>query len=474
MMTGTTPNAAQWPRRFTRPIALPLAFVMAASGMLPATAQAPQGRGLPIIRDAETEQLLREYTQPILRSAGLVKQNIRIVIINDRSFNAFVADGHRIFVNAGALMESETPNQIIGVIAHEAGHIAGGHLSRLREQISKAETQMIVGMLLGVGAMVAGASSRNVGGNPGLAAMTLPQEMVKRSLLAYVRTQEDQADRAAVKFLNATHQSAKGMSDTFKRFADQSLFLSRGADPYLQSHPMPTERVANLRELAKTNPYWDKKDSATLQQRHDLMRAKLYGFIDRPDTVLRRYPMQDTSLAARYARAIAGYRAAGVRASLGQIDELIKAQPGNPYFYELKGQALMESGRASEAIAPLRHAAQKAPNPLLIQAMLGQAMVATNDPKLTKEAVAILKRVVTREPDLTEALTQLAMAYGRTGALADADLASAQAAVMRGDIRTARLLAERAKKRFPVGSPGWIKADDIVGMKLPASTGAPR
>jgi predicted Zn-dependent protease len=447
---------------------------MAASAMPPAQAQAPQGRGLPIIRDAETEQLLREYTQPILRAAGLGKQNIRIVIINDRSFNAFVADGHRIFINAGALMESETPNQIIGVIAHEAGHIAGGHLSRLREQISKAETQMIVGMLLGVGAMVAGASSRNVGGNPGLAAMTLPQEMVKRSLLAYVRTQEDQADRAAVKFLNATHQSAKGMSDTFKRFADQSLFLSRGADPYLQSHPMPAERVANLTDLAKTNPYWDKKDPAALQQRHDLTRAKLYGFIDRPDAVLRRYPMQDTSLAARYARAIAGYRAAGVRGSVNQIDELIKAQPGNPYFYELKGQALMESGRAAEALAPLRHAAQKAPNPLLIQAMLGQAMVATNEPKLTKEAVAISKRVVTREPELTEALTQLAMAYGRTGALADADLASAQAAVMRGDIRTARLLAERAKKRFPVGSPGWIKADDIVGMKLPAGAGAPR
>ena len=472
MITGMTPNTARWPRRFTRPLALLLAFATAGAGM-PAQAQAPRG-GLPIIRDAEIEQLLREYTQPILRAAGLGKHNIRIVIINDRSFNAFVADGRRIFINAGALMESETPNQIIGVIAHEAGHIAGGHLSRMREQMAKAQTQMIVGMLLGVGAMVAGASSRNVGGNPGLAAMTLPQEMVKRSLLAYVRTQEDQADRAAVKFLNATHQSAKGMSDTFKRFADQSLFISRGADPYLQSHPMPAERVANLAVLDKTNPYWYKKDSAALQQRHDLMRAKLYGFMDRPDTVLRRYPMHDTSLAARYARAIAGYRAAGVRAATDRIDELIKAQPGNPYFYELKGQALMESGRAAEAIAPLRHAAQKAPDPTLIQAMLGQAMVGTNDAKLTKEAVAILRRVVTRDPELPEALTQLAMAYGRTGAMADADLASAQAAVMRGDIRTARLLAERAKKRFPLGSPGWIKADDISGMKLPESAGVPR
>jgi len=471
MTTARTSNTARRGRRFTRPLAISLAFAMATAAM-PVRAQVPQGRGRPIIRDAEVEQLLREYTQPILRAAGLAKQNIRIVIINDRSFNAFVADGHRIFVNAGALMEAETPNQIIGVIAHEAGHIAGGHLSRLREQISRAETQMIVGMLLGVGAMVAGASSRNVGGNPGIAAMTLPAEMAKRSLLAYVRTQEDQADRAAVKFLNATHQSAKGMSDTFKRFADQSLFLSRGADPYLQSHPMPAERVANLQELARTNPYWGKKDPAPLQLRHDLMRAKLYGFIDRPDAVMRRYPLRDTSLAARYARAIAGYRAAGVRASLGQIDDLIKAQPANPYFYELKGQALMESGRAAQAIAPLRRAAQKAPNPTLIRAMLGQAMVATNDKKIVKEAVAILRRVTTRDPELPEALTQLAMAYSSIGALAEADLASAQAAVARGDIRTARLLATRAKKRFPVGSPGWIKADDIVGMKPPARPGA--
>jgi predicted Zn-dependent protease len=319
--------------------------------------------------------------------------------------------------------------------------------------------------------MVAGGRSGNVGGNPGVAALTLPQTLVQRSLLSYVRAQEEQADRAAVKFLTATHQSAKGMYDTFRRFSDQSMFISRGADPYLQSHPMPTERVAGLQELARTNPYWDKKDAPDLQLRHDLMRAKLYGFIERPDTVLRRYPLQNTSLAARYARAIATYRSAGLRNALAQMDDLIQAQPNNPYFQELKGQALLESGRAAEAIAPLRRAVQRSPNPNLIQALLAQAMVATNDPKLAGEAVAILRRVVTRDRELPEAYTQLAMAYGRTGALADADLASAQAAALRGDVNTARLLAARAKKRFPVGSPGWIKADDIVGLKPPSTPG---
>jgi predicted Zn-dependent protease len=292
--------------------------------------------------------------------------------------------------------------------------------------------------------------------------------MIRRSLLAYQRAHEDQADRAAVKFLTATHQSSKGMYDTFKRFADQSMFIAHGADPFVQSHPMPAERMTGLAEIAHASPYWDKKDPADLQQRHDLMRAKLSGFIERPDAVQRRYPPHDTSLAARYARAIAAYRSAGVRGALAQIDDLIQAQPNNPYFQELKGQALLESGRPAEAVAPLRRAAQRSPNPL-IQAMLAQAMVASGDAKLISEALPILRRVVTREPELPEAFTQLAMAYGRTGALAEADLASAQAAALRGDIQTARLLATRAKTRFPVGSPGWIKADDIVGLKPPAA-----
>jgi predicted Zn-dependent protease len=468
MMSVHLPNSARRSRRLAPPLAVSLAFTLAAPS-LPVQAQPAPGRGLPIIRDAEIEQLLREYSQPILAAAGLGKQNVRVVIINDRSFNAFVADGHRIFINAGALMESQTPNQIIGVFAHEAGHIAGGHLSRLREQLAKAQTQSIVALLLGVGAMVAGASSGvRGGGDIGMAAMTMPQEMIRRSLLAYQRAHEDQADRAAVKFLTATHQSSKGMYDTFKRFADQSMFIAHGADPFVQSHPMPAERMTGLAEIAHASPYWDKKDPADLQQRHDLMRAKLSGFIERPDAVQRRYPPHDTSLAARYARAIAAYRSAGVRGALAQIDDLIQAQPNNPYFQELKGQALLESGRPAEAVAPLRRAAQRSPNPL-IQAMLAQAMVASGDAKLISEALPILRRVVTREPELPEAFTQLAMAYGRTGALAEADLASAQAAALRGDIQTARLLATRAKTRFPVGSPGWIKADDIVGLKPPAA-----
>jgi predicted Zn-dependent protease len=430
----------------------------------PARAQAPSG--IPLVRDAEIEQLLRDYSQPILRAAGLAQQNIHVAIINERSFNAFVMDGRHIFINSGALMESQTPNQIIGVLAHETGHIAGGHLSRLREQLANAQTQSIVAMLLGIGAMVAGGRSGNSGmGQAGAAAIAGPQEAIMRSLLSYQRAQEEQADRAGVKFLTATGQSTKGMYETFKRFADQTLFTARYTDPYVQSHPMPTERVAALAVIAKTSPYWDKKDSAELQLRHDLMRAKLSGFMERPDTVARRYPPSDTSLPARYARAISTYRHADLRTAVAQIDSLIQAQPHNPYFHELKGQALLEGGHPAEAIAPLRHAIELAPYPALIQVLLGQALIATNDRKAADEAVALLRVALSREPEVPDGYTQLAMAYGRKGDLAQADLASAQAAAARGDLKTARELAARAKNRFAIGSPGWVKADDIVGTK---------
>src|SRR3954470_13262341 len=237
---------------------------LAAAALLlaPASPSAQENRGPPLLRDTEIEQLLREYTRPVLRAAGLEKQNIQVVIINDAGFNAFVADGRRIFVNYGALMKSETPNQIIGVLAHETGHLAGGHLSKMREQLAQAQTQMIIAMLLGAGAMVAGARAGAGSGlaNAGAAAISGPQEMIRRNLLSYVRQQEENADRAGVKFLTATGQSARGMYETFKRFTSESLFAARGSDPYVQSHPMPSERVAALEELARSSPYWDKKD----------------------------------------------------------------------------------------------------------------------------------------------------------------------------------------------------------------------
>jgi predicted Zn-dependent protease len=441
-------------------LAVLTAAALAAAG-IPAGAQ-QGGGGPPIIRDAEIEQLLRDYTQPILKAAGLAQQNVHVVIINERSFNAFVADGRRIFINSGALMQAKTPNEVIGVLAHESGHIAGGHLARMREQMANASTESMVAMLLGIGAMVAGARSGSSGGGDiGMAALTMPQGIIQSTMLAYIRTQEEQADRAGVKFLTATGQSPKGMYDTFKRLGDEILYQARYIDPYLQTHPMPKERVAALEELVKSSPYWDRKDSPELQLRHDMMRAKLYGYMDRSDVFGNRYPASDQSLPARYARAIAASRFADPRSAMAQIDALIEAQPQNPYFHELKGQTLLEGGKPVEAIAPLRRAVQLAPNPALIQVMLGRALVESNDRAHLDEAVTVLESSLSREPESPEGFSQLAMAYGRKGDLAHADLSSARSALLRGDMKAARMLAARAKDRFPVGSPGWVRADDI-------------
>jgi predicted Zn-dependent protease len=454
-------------RRTSGLTAMAVALAIAVAPFSTVRAQ-DENRGPPVLRDTETEQLLREYTRPILRAAGLEKQNIQMVIINDASFNAFVADGRRIFVNYGAILKSETPNQLIGVLAHETGHLAGGHLAKIREQLAQAQTQMIIAMLLGAGALVAGARSGNSNSglaNAGAAAIAGPQEMIRRSLLSYQRQQEENADRAGVKFLTATGQSPKGMYETFKRFTDESLFAAHGADPYLQSHPMPAERVAALEGIARASPYWDKKDDPALQLRHDMVRAKISAFMERQDTVYRRFPLSNSTLPARYARAITTYLHGNLNSALTQIDGLIQAQPNNPYFHELRGQALLEGGRPAEAIAPLHKALALSNNAPLIEMLLGQALVATDNKAYTDEAIAILRAAVTRETEAPLGYSQLAMAYGRKGDYAEADLASAQAAYLRGDNKTARELASRAKTRFAVGTPGWVKADDIVSAK---------
>jgi predicted Zn-dependent protease len=463
MNPANPPSKARPVKPASRAIALVTAAAVALASV-PARAQNGSNAGIPMIRDAEIEQLLREYLSPILKVAGLSNQGIQVVIINDKTFNAFVMDARHIFVNAGALMEATTPNQLIGVFSHETGHIVGGHLSKMRQELANAQTAAIIAMLLGIGAVAAGARSNNSDmANIGGAIISGPQAYLQNTLLAYQRGQEESADRAGVRFLTMTGQSAKGMYDTFKRFADESLFSAHSIDPYAQNHPMPAERMAALAELVKT-PYWDKKDPPELQFRHDMMRAKMYGFTERLDAVLRRYPTTDNSMPARYARAISAYRFGDMHDAAVQIDALIASAPNNPYFYELKGQALLEGGHPAAAIAPLRHAVQLAPDPALIRITLAQALIASNDAKQIEEAIPLLRSALAKEPEAADAYLQLAMAYGHKGDLADADLASAQAAFARGDNKTARQLAARAKERFPVGSPGWVRADDIVAF----------
>jgi predicted Zn-dependent protease len=464
MIAAVRPSKPQRIRRAARALAFAAAAAIPLAS-LPARAEPAGAQGLPIIRDAEIEQLLRDYAKPIFRVAGLGDQNIHVVIVNDTSFNAFVLDAHHIFINAGALMESTTPNQVIGVLAHETGHIVGGHLAKMRQEIANAQTGAIVAMLVGIGTIAAAAHSGNAGlGNVGGAIVQAPQSYIAHSLLAYRRAQEEYADRAGVRFLTETGQSAKGMYDTFKRFANETMFESRYIDPYAQDHPMPEERMEALANLVH-NKYWDKKDPPELQFRHDMMRAKLFGYMDSPGEVLRRYPLSDHGMPARYARAISTYRYGDMSEAVAQIDGLIRSMPSDPYFYEIKGQALLESGHARQAIPPLQRAVALAPDPALIQIELAQALIATDNAKMIDQAIPLLRMALIKEPDSADAYTQLAMAYGYKHDIANAELASAHAAFTRGDNKTAHDLAVRAKRRFPIGSPGWVRADDIVSFK---------
>ncbi|HEY0293002.1 MAG TPA: M48 family metalloprotease [Hansschlegelia sp.] len=461
----TGPRLTSMLTRGLRRATAALAAVSLLVTATPAPVAAQAAGGMPVIRDAEIEGLLRDYMAPIFRASGVGEGVVEITIINSREFNAFVADGRRIFVNAGTLMDSKTPNEVIGVLAHETGHIAGGHLARMRQQLDNMQTMAIVAMLLGVGAMgAAAASNSRGGGDAAMGALVGPQQMIQRTLLAYQRTQEEAADRAAVSYLNKTGQSAKGMLTTFKRFADQVAFSKRFIDPYAQTHPMPQERIENLQQLAEKSPYFNKLDPPALQARHDMMRAKLFGFIDTPEAVGRRYPPSDQSLPARYARAIATYRSSPLPGAIAQIDALIAAQPNNPYFYELKGQAYLENGRPKDAAGPLRRALALAPNASLIRTMLGQALNSGGD---SRDALAELRRATAVDTKNADGYRQLAQAYARQNKIPEADLASAQAAFAAGDFGTARQLAERAKRGFKQGTPNWLKADDIAGYTPP-------
>lgn len=437
----------------------------------PAAAQvAPDGPKTSIIRDAEIEQLLREYTAPIFRAAGINANAAKIILVGDRSFNAFVANGQKIFVNVGALMDSKTPNEIIGVLAHESGHIAGGHLSRLRQELANAQIIAVAGMLIGAGAMATAVRSGPYGrvGSDSAGAMGAllgPQELVRRSLLHYQRGEEQAADRAAVTYLAKTGQSAKGLLTTLERFQNDSLFKTSSMDPYLLSHPLPAERISNLESAAKASPAFGAKDSEALQARHDMMRAKLFGFMGNTGEVARRYPLSDNSLPARYARAITAYRLGRLDDALVQIDALIATQPGNAYFHELKGQALLEAGRAGQALGPLRRAAALAPSALPIRVMLGHALVGTGNPKDADEAAHVLTQATQREDENLEAWQYLAMAEERRGHPAQAQLAAAQALFVQGKFVEARTQADRAQKQFATGTPGWLKADDILNYR---------
>jgi len=439
------------------------AFVaVLASALAPIAAWADS---IPIVRDAETEALIYDYLRPIFKTAG-IGQPPAIHLVQNDQFNAFVTGREDMFVNTGAIIRTETPNELIGILAHETGHIANDDIARLTQQMRDTKGVLLMATLLGVGAAAAGAATHSSGGvQAGAGLISGSNSVMYRSLLSFRRDQESAADRNAVKFLTATGQSGAGMLAVLTRLANDELLSANDVDPYIQNHPLSRDRVTALEDLVKKSPYYARKDPPELQRRHNLVRAKLVAFTWPAQRVLRQFPLSDTSLPARYARAIVAYRSQTPADAQRQIDALIQSDPSNPYFFELKGQALLEDGQASAAIPPLRRSVALAPNAALIKILLGQALVALDKPAAAQEAIGLLNIALAKEPNMGTGQRALGRAYAMTGNEPMAQLATAQGLFAEGGFADARIQALRAQAKLKKGSPAWLRADDIASYK---------
>ncbi|PZO80550.1 MAG: peptidase [Mesorhizobium amorphae] len=444
---------------------LALSATIALGAALPAEAQ---GGRVAVVRDAEIEALLREYARPIFKAAGL-NPDLQIILVNDSRFNAFVS-GRRMFINTGALMQAETPNEIIGVIAHEAGHLAGNHQERLRQQLDRAQTTAIIAALLGAGAIAAGAAAgEGEVAKMGAGIAAGGGEFARRGLLSYQRGEEVTADRSAVTYLEKTGQSARGMLKTFQRFQSALSLSGTRADPYRVSHPMPRERIANLQNLAEKSRFFEKTDSPELQQRHDMMRAKIAAFTQgaAPASRLLRNAQSGTEATA-YADALNTYLNGQPRAALAKADALVKQHPKNPYFQELRGDVLMKARKPAEAAAAYAKAMSldKAKSST-IQFGYANALVATGDRASLEKAVGAVTKALERDRENVAGYELLAQAHGQLGNVAESELASADAHFYRGSIREAKIFAGRAQQKMKRGSPGWLRAQDIISFRQP-------
>lgn len=412
--------------------------------------------GAKLIRDTEIENTIRAFGSPLFEAAGLRSADIRIFLIADDSLNAFVAGGQNLFLHTGLLLGAKNPNELIGVIAHETGHIAGGHLARIAGRMRGAGTTALVATVLGVLAAVASGS-----GKAGAAIALGGQGIAVGSVLAFSRAQESAADQAALGLLEETGQSARGMRDFFKTLEDQELLPPRLQNPYVRTHPITRYRVEAVESHLERSAYADAPTNPENMERFARMRAKLTAFLNSPALTFEEYPASDTSIAARYARATAHYRNNDLDKALPLMDALIKAEPLNPYFWELKGQALLEAGRIDEALAPYQKAATLAPDSGLIRVDLARVQLALNRPPLIKAALDNLLFATRRNPEMLMGWRQLAIAYGRNGQIAMSNVASAEHALRRGRLQDAIYHAGRAQKKLPNGSAGWVRAEDI-------------
>lgn len=447
--------------RFVHPLLRPILGAVLAGLAIFWIASAPpaQAQGGPsLIRDTEVERVVRVYLDPLLQAAGMSPEAVRLFIVNDSSINAFVAEGQNMFIHTGLIMALDTPNELSGVLAHETGHLADGHLVRMKDGVRAATVPLILSMVLGVAAMAAGA------GEAGSAILMGGQQIAQRTFLSFSRTQESAADQAGVRYLAATKQSGRGMISVFRRFENQEILSDQRRDPFAQSHPVAGDRMSALQSLVEASPYRDVKDSPESQYAYDMLRAKLRGYIERPEVTMRRYPASDMSKPARYARAMGYFRQPDMQKALTEMEDLLKDEPENPYFLEMYGQINVEMGRVEQGIKPYSEAVRILPDAPLLRVALGAAMLGTENPKYTEPAIKELQASIDLERDNAFAWYELAQAYARLGQTARAELATAERYFALYAFPQAIQFAGRAQRQLPPGSTDWQRASDIIAV----------
>jgi predicted Zn-dependent protease len=411
------------------------------------------GRGIEILRDSEIESDIRTMATPIWRVAGLDASQVGIYIVSDSQLNSFVAGGQAVFINSGLVERAETPNMLIGVIAHETGHIAGGHVLRSLEAMKNASVEQIIAMVAALGAaMIPGGSG---------AAMAAASGVGARSFMAFSVGQEATADHAAMTYLDRSGQSARGLLKFFEVLQADEPLGADPLDPWARTHPLTEERVEYLQHHVDISPYSNAVDPPEFVALLKVVQVKLHAFLDDPSATLRAYPVSDRSVNARYARAIALYRIPRLDAALAEIDGLIHDFPSNPYYEELKGQMLFENGKVHEAVAPYEQAVKLAPQAALLRISLAQVLIETGDPQADKRAIAYLNdaaRVEGREGSLWRFL---AIAYGRDNQFGMAALSLAEQALANGKKKDATQQAMRAKSLLKKSTAAYDRAEEI-------------
>lgn len=414
-------------------------------------------QGLPLIRDAEIEDTIRRMSTPLFQAAGLAPSSVRIHIVADKSLNAFVADGQRMFMHTGLLMRAENASQIIGVIAHETGHISGGHLSRFGRAGQQGTATAVIATILGA-ATALGTGRPDIGA----AVVAGGGQISQRNFFSFTRSQEGSADQAALSFLDSTGQSARGLLEFMGILENQELLITNNQDPYVRTHPLSSDRIRAIEAHIVRSPNSNSPASAEMELRFERTKAKLIGYFEQPSLTFRIYPDTDQSIPARFARAYAYSKVPDKDKALSTLASLLADIPDDPYFLELKAQVLFESGDVAGAKESFSRAVSIVPNESLIRFEYARALIASNESSDLEMALEQLKFALSREPKFASGWRNLGIAYGRLGDTGRSSLALAEEALLKGDLSAANYHAGRAVELFPRGSREWLQAEDLL------------